>query len=276
MASAPRSSALLRRVVTGSAVLAIVLVLLAGPGLRFGFSAFIALLAAIGFFELCKMAEGPGFRTEMAGGIVACTLLTLSGHWGMSYTTNLALLSALLLIAVIEIVRGFTFAGLAVSMFGVVYIGWFGAHIVLLRAVPDLGIGLVLLLLVAISVSDTMAYVIGSLIGRHKLAPRVSPGKTWEGSIAGLVFALFGVWALYAAAEATGWQGLPDWSPARYLTVAGVLAVVGQIGDLTESCLKRDAGVKDSGALFPGHGGVLDRCDGFLFAAPVLYYTLPL
>ena len=125
---------------------------------------------------------------------------------------------------------------------------------------------LLLLLLVLVWVGDTAAFYIGTRWGRHKLAPVVSPNKSWQGAVAGLVAALM---------VAVGWSvwrwGAID---ARLLSLAGLAALAGQIGDLVESMLKRAAGVKDSGALLPGHGGVLDRIDALLFAAPVWHLGL--
>ncbi len=128
------------------------------------------------------------------------------------------------------------------------------------------------MLIVAVVLTDSAAYFIGSRFGRHKVAPSVSPNKSWEGAVAGLLFALLGMWAVFLLREEVGWTAVPDWGIVRYLLVGALLSLVAQVGDFVESALKRDAAIKDSGVLFPGHGGVLDRCDGFLYAAPVLYY----
>jgi len=117
-----------------------------------------------------------------------------------------------------------------------------------------------------------MLLVVGTI--SHKMAPVLSPNKTWEGAVAGFLAALLG---MAAACLLSRWfNALPQWTLAHYLGIGAVLSVVSQVGDLAESSLKRAAGVKDSGSLFPGHGGVLDRCDGFLFATPALYYMLVL
>jgi phosphatidate cytidylyltransferase len=122
---------------------------------------------------------------------------------------------------------------------------------------------IVLLLAVVIS-SDVFAYFVGHAIGRHKLAPQVSPGKTVEGAIGGLAGA-----ALASGVVAT--QLFKDQSPALVIVIGVLVAVAGIVGDLLESLFKRYVGAKDSGALFPGHGGALDRMDAFLLAAPLLY-----
>ncbi|MBT3270412.1 phosphatidate cytidylyltransferase, partial [Candidatus Poribacteria bacterium] len=130
----------------------------------------------------------------------------------------------------------------------------------------DYGPGGILLLLVPIWACDSGAYFVGRAIGKHPLAPVVSPKKTWEGSVGGFVGSivaavLVGRWAL-------------DLPILTGLGVGAIIGVLGQFGDLAESALKRSAGVKDSGRLIPGHGGLLDRLDSLTFAAPALYYYL--
>ena len=117
-------------------------------------------------------------------------------------------------------------------------------------------------LLFLVWASDIGAYAAGKTLGKHKLAPKISPGKTWEGAIGGFVFTLL-------VGAALGWL-LPELSLPYRLVVAGVVAVFGPLGDLAESMLKRSVGVKDSGRIMPGHGGLLDRFDAFLFILPVL------
>jgi phosphatidate cytidylyltransferase len=122
-------------------------------------------------------------------------------------------------------------------------------------------------LLVAVFANDTGAFYTGRFFGRHKLHPRVSPGKTWEGTVGGWLATLLAAWIWCAA------SGLHPFDWAMAGLAAGV-AVLGQIGDLAESLLKRSHGVKDSGGILPGHGGILDRIDGLLFAIPLLYVFL--
>lgn len=133
--------------------------------------------------------------------------------------------------------------------------------ILFLRALPGVGLDLVVFLFAMVWMSDIGGYVAGRLVGGPKLAPRVSPNKTWAGAVGALLF------ALAAAAVMARSVGL-DAEPA--LLVAGGLSIVAQAGDLFESWVKRRFDVKDSGNLIPGHGGILDRVDGLLFAAPAL------
>ena len=116
--------------------------------------------------------------------------------------------------------------------------------------------------------NDTGAYLTGRAIGRHKLMPAVSPGKTWEGLLGGIALTLFMGWLIS--------RGCAELSPAQWIAAAVTVTVASTVGDLLESALKRARGVKDSGSLLPGHGGILDRFDGFLLAAPVMWAVVTL
>jgi phosphatidate cytidylyltransferase len=152
------------------------------------------------------------------------------------------------------------------SVATVVYFGWLASRFVLLRGVDD-GRYWLLLAVLTVWITDTGAYFVGRAIGRHKLAPAVSPGKTWEGAIAGQVW---GFLAVFGLKEAFGLH--VSWSNAAALGL--LLPLFAQVGDLAESALKRGLGVKDSSGLVPGHGGIADRLDSLLFAVPALYYYL--
>jgi phosphatidate cytidylyltransferase len=147
--------------------------------------------------------------------------------------------------------------------------GWIGlgiAHLILIRAIPDNGRLAAFTLLLAVFVADTVAYFVGRLFGRHRLAPAVSPGKTWEGFVAGSAACVFVTWdALYKTDYVTGW---------RSLVLGGAIALAAPIGDLFASGLKRDMHVKDFSRLLAGHGGILDRLDAVLFSAIAAYYVL--
>ena len=269
-----KEGAVLTRVLTAAAVLPLIILLAWHPALRPGFTALVVVLVAVGLYEYYAIVRAREISPETIGGILAGTAVTLSGHFHDPRLVNLFLYWGCLLVAALHIVRGqHSVAGLASSMFGVFYVGWLAAHLTLLHGEPDIGPGLVSVLLVAVVLTDTGAYLIGSLMGKHKLAPKVSPNKTWEGAVGGVMLALTGLAALYYAGPVLPSGMLPDWTLVNYLHAGVLVSLSAQVGDLAESCLKRDAGVKDSGGLFPGHGGVLDRCDGFLFAAPMLYYV---
>ena len=162
------------------------------------------------------------------------------------------------------------------SIFGLLYIGLALVTVPLIWA-QEHGPALLLLLFCVVWSGDVAALYVGRSLGRHKLAPRLSPNKTWEGSIASVGGSLLVTVLLILLAEWMQRHNLPglsyDGSWLHWLLLAVVLNVSAQLGDLVESALKRGAKVKDSGSLLPGHGGVLDRIDALLLAAPVLWYA---
>lgn len=270
-----RGAGLKVRVATALVLLPTVFVLVWAPPLRIGLVVFVALVACVGLYEYFALLRARGLRPETGGGIVAGLAVVLSGGFGGEGAAMGALGLGCLAVAIVHVLRGGPSLGALVpSLAGIAYVGWFAAHALLLHRVPAVGPGLFTILVVAVAATDTAAYFAGRALGRHKLAPRLSPNKTWEGAVGGLVFALVCMLALYGLRARWGWAAaFPEWTLLRYLVAGAALSFACQAGDLAESGLKRAAGVKDSGVAFPGHGGVLDRCDGFLFAAPVLYYV---
>jgi phosphatidate cytidylyltransferase len=160
------------------------------------------------------------------------------------------------------------------TIFGVVYVAWLGSHLLLLRELPwqidrdySLGASFVFLAFAVTWAADTGAYLVGSLLGRRPLLPRVSRHKTREGAVGGVVFAALAGWV---ASVTFAPYLLPAWG----IALGAVAAMVGLLGDLFESMLKRDAEIKDTSHVIPGHGGVLDRFDSLLFTVPLIYYFL--
>ncbi len=154
--------------------------------------------------------------------------------------------------------------GASATVLGVLYIGVPLAYLAALRR-GESGSEWVIYMLTLVWVSDSAAYFVGRALGRHRMAPRISPGKTWEGAAASVVFGVvFGMAYMKFF--------LPEISFLWSATTALVVNLAGQIGDLAESALKRSAGVKDSSTILPGHGGFLDRLDALLFAVPALWY----
>jgi phosphatidate cytidylyltransferase len=149
-------------------------------------------------------------------------------------------------------------------LFGVLYLGLTLGTLSMTRLLP-LGEWLICFLLLVTWASDTGAYLVGTLYGRHRLAPTISPKKTVEGLVGGLIAAII-------AGYAARWWFLPDLSGLDCLILATLLTLTGLWGDLTESAMKRSVGMKDTGGILPGHGGMLDRLDSLLFTAPVFYY----
>ena len=165
----------------------------------------------------------------------------------------------------------------AQGLFGLIWIAYPLTLIPLLWKQED-GPALVVFLMVSVWAGDIAALYVGRAIGRHKLAPRISPGKTWEGSIASILGSMLAAGlVVYASEQLTARGNLllhisePVW---QTLLLAGILNIAAQAGDLLESAVKRGVGVKDSGRMLPGHGGILDRIDALLVAIPVLWYAL--
>lgn len=155
-------------------------------------------------------------------------------------------------------------ANVATTLFGFLYCGWFPLHLLFLRNL-EAGLGYTVLLFFGVLVTDTFCYVFGSRFGKNKLAPVISPNKTIEGAIGGTAMCM-----LFSIAI-----GLPIGLPWYHVLILGLLiAAFAQIGDLCESMIKRDAGVKDSSNVLPGHGGFLDRTDSYILTIPVVYYYL--
>lgn len=173
------------------------------------------------------------------------------------------------------------FAGTGVATLAIPYVALTLGSLVLLKDL-EFGPFLIVYLFIVVWSGDIFAYYAGRSFGRHKLAPRISPGKTWEGAAASFVASVvLGTLFFHSAQPITGWMfrmhalSTVATEPRALISILGlsaVLNVVAQAGDLLESFLKRAAGVKDSGTLVPGHGGVLDRIDALLFAAPLLWY----
>jgi phosphatidate cytidylyltransferase len=193
--------------------------------------------------------------------------------WPLS-TFALAILAAF----VCEIVRyqqpGRAIANLALTILSLAYVSLLLSFVVQLRLFGSNIEGLLALvsLIAVVKMCDTGAYTVGRLIGRHKMTPRLSPGKTWEGAIGGLLFAVVGSWAVFELLAPHLNGRTPDsLEPWRWIAYGLIVGGAGIFGDLAESLLKRDTGHKDSSPWMPGFGGVLDVLDSILFAAPVAY-----
>jgi len=223
----------------------------------------VALLAS---WELCDLIEQAGFVPQRLLALFLAIVLPLAAHFQpQGLAADLTVTVAIFLSLLIQLWRGNrrgALASWALSLAGSLYVSWLLSHFILLRQLP-LGDYWLLFALLVTWVCDSAAYTIGSAFGRRRLAPQISPKKSWEGAIAGIVAA--GIVGLVA----TSWLAIPLFLGGLIGFVAGLGAVV---GDLAESLIKRQAGVKDSGTLFPGHGGMLDRVDSLLFVVAMIFY----
>lgn len=154
------------------------------------------------------------------------------------------------------------------TFLGVMLIPWALIHLVSLRELDPYGEYFTYILFITIWVSDTFAYLLGTWLGKHRLNEAVSPKKSWEGAVAGVLFgtaATLFLWDLF----------IPAYITLNQAIILGItISVVSQISDLAESLIKRSAGVKDSSNILPGHGGIFDRFDGFILTAPIVYYVV--
>ena len=232
------------------------------------FASLILIVSILGLWEYYAMVLTPGQRTFGWTGLVAGFLLL--GGVSLYGIQALPAIIALLFMGIaitllLRFGKGDVISdALARIVCGVIYIPFFLAHLILIRN-HDGGAVWIFFVLAVVFALDTSAYYVGTYAGRHKLYPVVSPKKTWEGAVGGLIGAL-----LAACLFRTWFLGDVMWLHLIILTLC--MAIFGGIGDLVESMIKRSVHVKDSGVLLPGHGGILDRIDSLLFAAPIVYY----
>ena len=236
-------------------------------GSFFLFSCTILFLSVLGLSEFYRMAL-PDRKVErylavVLGSMLPVAFLSRDYLIILGAVTLLVLFSALLFLFRITDVR--RSAGEAsLFLMGFFYVPFLLGHLILVRGEP-FGSQWVLLLLVIVMSGDSAAYYVGSSFGRNKLYPVVSPNKSREGAVGGLAGSIIG-------ALCFKWLFFPELTVADAAICAFLLGMLGQVGDLFESLLKRSFGVKDSGQIVPGHGGILDRLDSILFAAPALFY----
>lgn len=211
------------------------------------------------------------WATLLAGGLTYCTLAAHAMGL-IAATSIIVIIPIIFLIFIIELWRNKAkpFTNIALSLTAVVYIAVpFGLLMYFFNPVVlsgPLHYGIVLGFLVILWLNDTGAYFVGSLIGKHKLFERISPGKTWEGSAGGALFALLTAWGLSFIFK--------QLDVSQWLLLAILIVITGTLGDLVESMLKRSLGIKDSGNILPGHGGLLDRFDAVLVSAPFVFVYL--
>lgn len=250
-----------------------ILLLIIWRGAPIYFSGLIAIVAVLGLLEYKNIAAQVGMKVGAAQSITAAVGILTAFYFARP---DLVLATLATLVIVEMTVQLFTSQDLTKSltsaagtMFGVLYIAVLGGYLIALRLVEDKGLSLsaklISLFFLIVFAGDTGAYYTGRSFGKHKLAPRISPGKTVEGLLGGLV-------ANMLAVVIAHFTFFPELNLVTALPLSLLMGGLGVIGDLCESMLKRGSHVKDAAHLIPGHGGVLDRLDSILFNAPVLYY----
>lgn len=256
-----------QRIITAIILLAVALPLVLIGGIAFEMA--IVILSLIAFLEIMQMAKIAIISPETLVGMVATVSLILSAD---SYTSfrltpflSLSLCAFTLLIITVFSENKFSFERVGVVTLAALYVG-LGAHNVII--IRQIGLPAMVFILLAVYVTDTGAYLVGRAIGKHRLAPHISPNKSVEGAIGGTLLATI------VASSMLFFQKPFDIEPIQLVILAFFVSVAGQMGDLVESALKRFYGVKDSGTILPGHGGVLDRFDSILFGVVACHVFL--
>lgn len=266
---------LIQRVIVAAAGIALIAFVT-----HIGFVPFMLLvmcISVLGVWEFYSLVGNMGFRPQKIFGVLVSILLITMFFFNGSALgfdeTRPVILSMLICLLIIAPFFTSMFrknlehivVDNALTVFGVLYVAWTLGHFVLLRQrVPD-GEALVFFVFVVVWMLDTGAYAVGMRYGKHKIVPKISPHKSWGGSIAGFVCAV-GTALVYREMFLLS-------IPRRDAVLLGcIIGIIAQLSDFAESVIKRNAGKKDSGTLLPGHGGILDRFDSFIFVVPVVYY----
>jgi len=256
--------------------------------------AVVIAIILLGLREFYQMIEAKGADPLEGYGLLAGASLPVVAWFGSEYHATVLMTAVLLGVMVAQLRKAEiseAMASISGTFFGVFYVGWLLSHAVVLREFhamvesrwgfaaaasmdPDAGAFLMVFCLTAVVGSDAGAYFAGRAYGRRKLAPAISPNKTWEGALGGVVFGTFCALVCKALFDFL-WPELSALLGYAFgAALAAILCVAGTVGDLVESLLKRDAAQKDAGALLPGMGGVLDRIDSALIGIPVMYYVM--
>lgn len=233
------------------------------------YSALLLLVAVLGMREfqmILKLEKKPILSAAGFAGAALLLFLSHSGRTDLLFPAAVLLL-LLLFTGLLPDLEAIDIRESALMLWGIIYLGGLGSYMILLRALPG-GAEFTFALLAGVWINDTLAYFAGVRWGRHKLAPRISPKKSVEGALAGFAGTI--LVAVLAARFLPG--GLAGLDPGRAALLGALISLCAMAGDFLESALKRQARVKDSGRLIPGHGGVLDRFDSLLVAAPFVFY----
>ena len=264
------------RIITALIVLPILIASILVSWLAPLFVALALAAMALGLYEFWLLAKRRGIKADVVVGFAGAAAIFTIFYFDRPQDNSLVLLLMLLPVLTIAAfvaatLRGAPFdnmiASVGATLAGVMYVAFLGGHLVAVRMgfYQELSADLLSFFFLVLMGSDTGAYYTGRALGRHKLAPSISPGKTWEGAVGGMIASL-------AMAALAHYWFFPQLPLKVALPLAAVMNILGVVGDLTESALKRGAGAKDAAQILPGHGGLLDRLDSLLFNAPVIYY----
>ncbi|HXI14683.1 MAG TPA: phosphatidate cytidylyltransferase [Thermoanaerobaculia bacterium] len=245
-----------------------VLVWLIGWASEIGYIALIVAVCVFALDEFLSFGKKKGYPVH-SGLSLILMLVLLSGFIFPDVSVEMGVFAVLLIIPARYVFSksdiNESLPASAVCVLGTLYIGMLGGALLRLRLdYPEVGSRLVFFLLIVVWMGDAGAYYVGKRFGKTRLSPRVSPKKTVEGLLGGILFSILGAAIIH-------FTFFPQFPLVHALIAAALLSITGVIGDLAESLWKRSAAVKDSGTRLPGHGGFLDRCDSILFTAPILY-----
>jgi phosphatidate cytidylyltransferase len=265
----------MKRLLTALIVLPILIASILVASLWWVFALLAVTAMVLGLWEFYALAKRLQLKPDAGTGYLAgAVLITIALQSDPAITLAGSLFVVILFTAVAMVattLRGAPFdkmiPSVGATLFGILYIPLLGSHLLSIRMgfSPTLSAHLLSFFFLVLMGADAGAYYIGRALGKHKLAPSISPGKTWEGVAGGILAAL----AMGALSHFWFFRELP----LKYiLPLAVLMTIVGILGDLAESALKRGAGAKDAANLLPGHGGLLDRLDSLLFNAPLIYY----
>ena len=260
------SNTAVRIIVSAIAIPAIVVISYLGS---YYFFIFVLGIAVISFYEFWLFAKNKQIKANLFLGILS-VILIITNSFRNFIDLYALLILVVLILTIVELFRnkGSAIINLGATLIGILYISLFASALVSIRefySIEYVRGGLVMLsILFSIWICDSAAFFGGTAFGKHKMFPRVSPKKSWEGAVFGLLFAV----VVMISSKAL-FLDFISWEDA--LLIGLIVGIVGQLGDLVESLFKRDAGVKDSSDFIPGHGGVFDRFDSLLYIAPVVF-----
>lgn len=263
---------LTKRLITASIIIIIGVAFIFLGGWPFVF--FISIILAVGSWEYWNMYKKGGYAPNAAVIFPAVVSLVILRYLFAFENSDIILTGAVLTAMAFhtisfELGHRNTSIDFGITLGGILYIGWLGSYLISLRFLPD-GLWWILLAIPTVGIADGGAYLIGTRWGKNKIAPRVSPKKTWEGYLGGVIFgiiggAILGLWFHNYAQQINLLNGL---------ILGALLGFLTPLGDLGESMLKRQFDIKDSSNLLPGHGGIMDRIDSWLWGACISYYMI--
>lgn len=243
------------------------------------YAAFIAAILARGAWEYADLFRNGGGRPSnliLLGGVIAIFVARFAAGFSQDHWVFVAIVGISVAFYLAEYERGRKAAGsdFAATLSGIFYVGLMGSYLLLLRQIPEYGDWWVLLTLFAVMLADTIAYMFGSRYGKTRLAPRLSPKKSWEGFIAGVAASTVGTPLFMLFFRTLGLPEDPQFAIVNVAALGLAIGILPTLGDLAISMIKREMKMKDASHILPGHGGVLDRIDSWLWAFPIGYYLV--